>query len=84
MDYKHYSEKNLINLAKKDKLNNKELNKEWRKRYGINFPYKLHESGTIINCILNAFVGDRQMDKLILYQANKQRQILKRDKEYAG
>lgn len=84
MKYRHLTENQLIAQSNKNKLNNSDLNIEWRRRYGLQYPYKLHESGAIINCVMGAFVGDREMDQLILEQAKRQRQILKRDKGYVG
>lgn len=84
MNYRNESEEQLIKLFKDKKANNKELNKEWRRRYHINFPYKVNKSGVIVDCLRNAFVGDRQMDEIVLVQAKRIREQIKVDRSYAG
>ena len=74
MNYTNLSEHQLISLANKKKLNNSQLNIEWRNRYGMNYPYKLDIRGNIVNCVLGALVGERECDQLILEQANKLRE----------
>lgn len=72
--YSNLSEHQLILLAERDKTQNKHINIEWRKRYGMNFPYKLNIAGKIENVILGALVGDRECDMMILQQANQLRE----------
>ncbi len=73
MKYENLTEEQLIELQSQDSTHNKDVNIVWRSRYKMNFPYKLNRSGSIENCILGALVGDREMDTLILQQANRLR-----------
>lgn len=73
MNYKAMSSTELLSLAATEKKHNKEINKVWYGRYGMNFPYRLDLSGAILNMLINAFVGDRECDHLILDQANRLR-----------
>jgi len=73
MDYSNLSEQQLLDLATTEKTHNKEINKEWRKRYGMQFPYKLSSDGHIENKLIKAFVGDRECDRLVLDQAKRLR-----------
>lgn len=41
MDCKNFSKDQLLDMAYDVGLHDKELNKEWHKRYGLNFPYAL-------------------------------------------
>lgn len=70
MGYSELSEYELLNLATTEQTHNREINKEWRKRFGMNFPYRLSLEGFIENRLVKAFVGDRECDQLILDQAN--------------
>lgn len=73
MNYNNLTKEKLIKLQSDDNVHNKGINIVWRSRYGLNFPYKLNSQGSIENCILGALVGDREMDTLILQQANRLR-----------
>lgn len=74
MDYSNLSEHQLLELATTERTHNKEINKEWRKRYGMQFPYKLSLDGHIENKLIKAFVGDRECDQLVLDQAKRLRE----------
>lgn len=76
IDYKNLSENQLILLANENQVHDEKLNKEWFKRYGMNFPYKLNIQGKIVNSILGVTIEDSNCDKSILMQANKLRERL--------
>ena len=76
IDYKNLSESQLILLANENQVHDEKLNKEWFKRYGMNFPYKLNIQGKIVNSILGVTIEDSNCDKSILMQANKLRERL--------
>lgn len=63
----------ILKLAQTDKTHNKNINIEWRKRHSMNYLCKLDLSGNIVNCILNALVGNKECDQMILSQANRLR-----------
>lgn len=66
----HLSEKELLELANRIGSHSRELNEEWFKRFGLNFPYKLTDNNKIFNCLLLNTVKDSDCDKLIVEQAN--------------
>lgn len=68
--YRDYTQNELLQIIGTMKRVDKDINIEWRRRYHMNAPYVLTEDGIIKNCLLNAFVADRECDQLILEQAN--------------
>ena len=76
IDYKNLSESQLILLANENQVHDEKLNKEWFKRYSMNFPYKLNIQGKIVNSILGVTIEDSNCDKSILMQANQLRERL--------
>ena len=79
MNYKNLSEHQLLKIATTEKTHNKHINIEWRRRFGMNFPYRLHMSGAIENRLIGALVGDRECDRMILEQANRMREERKNE-----
>lgn len=73
MAYSDLTKNELLQIIGSMKRVDKEVNIEWRNRYGMNAPYRLTEQGIIKNCLLNAFVADRECDRIILDQANRLR-----------
>jgi len=73
MNYENMSDHELLKQAGELGINDKHLNIEWRKRHSMNYPYRLNEYGIIVNMLLNAYVADRECDRLVLEQANKLR-----------
>lgn len=71
IDYKNLSQHQLLKLAHKVGLHDKELNKEWHKRYGLNFPYALDKRGRVRNELLDISMWDEEVDSLILDQAKQ-------------
>jgi hypothetical protein len=74
MNFKNLSEHQLINFARDKGLHDKELNDEWYKRYGMNFPYKLDIRNRIYNVLMDRTMNDEEVDKMILGQANRLRE----------
>ena len=71
MNYESMSDHELLKHSGEMGVNDKYLNIEWRKRHSMNYPYRLTSDGIIVNMLLNAYVADRECDKLVLQQANK-------------
>lgn len=46
------------------------INKEWRSRHRINFPYTVNSKGIIIDHLKKAFVSDIEVDDIVFEQAN--------------
>lgn len=72
--YCNFSEHQLVMVAYEVGLHDSELNKEWRKRYAMNFPYKLNIRNQIHNCLMDVSVDDEECDRSILDQANHLRE----------
>jgi len=79
IDYKNLSQHQLLRIAHDVGLHDKELNKEWRKRFGMNFPYKLDRKGKIYNALLDITIWDEEADALILDQAKQLRERRKHE-----
>lgn len=73
MNYENMSDHELLKYSGEMGINDKHLNIEWRKRHSMNYPYILTSEGIIKNMVLDAFVADRECDRLVLEQANKLR-----------
>ena len=73
IDYKNLSQHQLLKLAHKVGLHDKELNKEWHNRYRMNFPYVLDDRGMVRNELLDISMWDEEVDSLILDQAKQLR-----------
>lgn len=71
MDYSKLTDEELLQMV--SGLHDVELNEEWRRRHGINFPYRLDIFGRILNCMSYQIMQDRECDKLIVQQANEVR-----------
>ena len=78
MEYSKLTDHELLKVGGEMGVNDKYLNIEWRKRHSMNYPYRLNEYGIIVNMLLNAYVADRECDRLVLEQANNLRN---KDKE---
>ncbi|MGV3094500.1 hypothetical protein [Streptococcus pluranimalium] len=73
MNYSRLTDKELLQMV--SGLHDVELNEEWYRRHGINFPYRLDIFGRILNCLSHQVVQDCECDKLIVKQANEARVI---------
>jgi len=77
--YKSLTKDQLLKIAHDVGSHDKELNKEWHKRFGMNFPYKLDKKGKIYNALLDITIWDEEADALILDQAKRLRERRKRE-----
>lgn len=71
---KDMSNRELLMLGSEISIYNEMIQKEWFKRYEMNFPYYLDVNGNITHAILGEIINDSHCDKLILEQANKLRE----------
>ena len=71
--YKSLTKDQLLKIAHDVGLHDKELNKEWHKRYGLNFPYALDKRGRVRNELMDISLWDEELDPLILDQAKQLR-----------
>ena len=76
--FSNLSEQQLIMIAQNEPLHQTEINKEWYKRYRMNFPYRLNIRDQIINAMTELEVKEEDCDKKILEQANELRLMRKR------
>lgn len=79
MECKNLSKDQLLDMAYDVGLHDKELNKEWHKRYGLNFPYALDKRGRIRNELMDISLWDEELDPLILDQAKQLRERRKHE-----
>lgn len=77
MSFSKLSEIELLELANTQGLHNEEVNKEWVRRYGINFPYRLDRWNRILNCLSLKIVSEDECDRLVLRQVNRVRETNK-------
>lgn len=85
MDYSKLTKDEMLHVIGTMKTVDKNINIEWRKRYGMNAPYRLTGDGVIKNCLIDAFVADSECDQIVLDQAiilrNDPVEIIKRMNE---
>jgi hypothetical protein len=71
--FKHCTDKELLQMV--SELHVVEVNEEWFRRHGMNFPYRLDIFGRIVNYISYQVVQDQECDRLILRQAMEVRTL---------
>ena len=63
------SNNELLKFGSEITRHNEIIQKEWYKRYQMNFPYALDYEENIVHHIMNCIIQDNECDKLILKQS---------------
>lgn len=73
MNFANTTDHELLKMSATQRQYGMEIRSEWKRRHEMNFPFKLTHERHIKNCLINALVGDRECDQVILEQANELR-----------